>query len=221
MSKEFVASRLDVAAFAREGASLAGREPLRQRSRLLDETRGEGADLPVQWTAQGQAVAVTGGDPQVWLHLKASAVLPLTCQRCLAPVDVTLTVDRAFRFVADEATALAQDDESEEDLLVLSREFDLVELVEDELLMDQGADHGRPAEQEVSVQARHAPLAQRPDTPASPWSPPPAKPTCATTSARPAFTVAARCSRPSPKPDCRAVPPEARRYSMRSTGFCV
>ena len=139
MSKEFVASRLDVAAFAREGASLAGREPLRQRSRLLDETRGEGADLPVQWTAQGQAVAVTGGDPQVWLHLKASAVLPLTCQRCLAPVDVTLTVDRAFRFVADEATALAQDDESEEDLLVLSREFDLVELVEDELLREMPA----------------------------------------------------------------------------------
>ncbi|MGE0330174.1 MAG: DUF177 domain-containing protein [Ramlibacter sp.] len=139
MSKEFVASRLDVAAFAREGGSLAGREPLRQRSRLLDETRGEGGELPVQWAARGRVVAVAGGDPQVWLHLKASAVLPLTCQRCLAPVDVTLTVDRSFRFVADEATAMAQDDESEEDLLVLSREFDLAELVEDELLMEMPA----------------------------------------------------------------------------------
>jgi uncharacterized protein len=94
MSKEFVASRLDVAAFAREGRQSGGREPLRQRSRLLDETQGQGADLPVQWAAQGRGRAVTGGDPQIWLHLKASAVLPLTCQRCLAPVDVTLTVDR-------------------------------------------------------------------------------------------------------------------------------
>ena len=50
-------------------------------------------------------------------------------------VDVPLEVDRAFRFVADEATAEALDDESEEDLLALSREFDLHELIEDELLM--------------------------------------------------------------------------------------
>jgi len=139
MSKEFVADRLDVAAFARDGATLHGREALRQRTRLLDETHGQGAELPVQWAARGEAVAVTGGDPQIWLHLKASAVLPLTCQRCLAPVDVTLTVDRSFRFVADEATALAHDDESEEDLLAISREFDLAQLVEDELLMEMPA----------------------------------------------------------------------------------
>ncbi|HQS64567.1 MAG TPA: YceD family protein, partial [Acidovorax defluvii] len=57
------------------------------------------------------------------------------CQRCLTPVDVPLAVERSFRFVADEATAEALDDESEEDLLALSREFDLRELIEDELLM--------------------------------------------------------------------------------------
>ena len=51
-------------------------------------------------------------------------------------MDVPLQVDRWFRFVADEATALAQDDESEEDLLVISRSFDLHELIEDELLME-------------------------------------------------------------------------------------
>ena len=50
-------------------------------------------------------------------------------------MDVPLEVDREFRFVADEATAEALDDESEEDLLAMSREFDLHELIEDELLM--------------------------------------------------------------------------------------
>jgi len=49
---------------------------------------------------------------------------------------VNLLVDRDFRFVPDEATAMAEDDEAEEDLLVLSGEFDLLALVEDELLMD-------------------------------------------------------------------------------------
>ena len=47
-----------------------------------------------------------------------------------------LSVERSFRFVADEDMAAAQDEQSEEDVLALSRSFDLVELVEDELLME-------------------------------------------------------------------------------------
>ena len=74
--------------------------------------------------------------PEIWVHLQADTRLPLVCQRCLLPVDVPVAVDRSFRFVADEATAAAQDDEAEEDLLALSRSFDLLELIEDELLME-------------------------------------------------------------------------------------
>ncbi|MBX3658695.1 MAG: DUF177 domain-containing protein [Ramlibacter sp.] len=136
MKKEFVAGHLDVAAFAREGARLQGLEPLRSRTRLLAETQGQGADLAIRWAAVGESRPVAGGEPEVWLHLTAMAVLPLTCQRCLGPVDIPLEVERSFRFVADEETASAQDDEAEEDLLVLSRSFDLHELVEDELLME-------------------------------------------------------------------------------------
>ncbi len=47
-----------------------------------------------------------------------------------------MAVDRSFRFAPDEEMAAAQDEESEEDVLALSRSFDLVELVEDELLME-------------------------------------------------------------------------------------
>jgi uncharacterized protein len=49
---------------------------------------------------------------------------------------VPVQVQRSFRFVADEATAAAEDDTAEEDLLALSRSFDVLELVEDELLME-------------------------------------------------------------------------------------
>ena len=42
---------------------------------------------------------------------------------------------RDFRFVASEAIAEQEDEESEEDVLVTSKAFDLLELIEDELLM--------------------------------------------------------------------------------------
>jgi uncharacterized protein len=73
--------------------------------------------------------------PQIWLHVTAQAHLSQTCQRCLGEVDTLLEVERSYRFVADEATAEAQDDACEEDLLAISREFNLSELIEDELLM--------------------------------------------------------------------------------------
>lgn len=136
MPKEFIAPRLDVKAFAEDAGELKGASRLGAHERLMAETQGRGADLPVQWSAQGELRNPRHVHPEVWLHLQADAVLPLTCQRCLAPVEVAVSVDRSFRFVADEATAEAEDDESEEDLLVLSPAFDLTALVEDELLME-------------------------------------------------------------------------------------
>ncbi len=62
-------------------------------------------------------------------------MVPLACQRCLAAVGTELLVDRWFRFVADEATAEAQDDDSEEDLLALEPRPDLADVIEDELIM--------------------------------------------------------------------------------------
>jgi uncharacterized protein len=72
---------------------------------------------------------------QLWLHLKASLSVEQTCQRCLLPIRVDLLVDRHFRFVADEATALAEDDDCEEDLLSPAPELTLQTLLEDELLL--------------------------------------------------------------------------------------
>lgn len=136
MSKEFTARHLDVRRFAEEGASLSGREPVQKHERLMAETQGRGGACTVDWSATGEMRNPRHLQPQIWLHLRADAVLPLTCQRCLGPVEVPLSVDRLFRFVADEDQAAAQDEVAEEDVLALSRSFDLMELVEDELLME-------------------------------------------------------------------------------------
>jgi uncharacterized protein len=131
--------RLDVRAFAQAAASLQDEEPLSAFPRVQAEAAlDDGATLtPVRWRAQGEMrPAASGGTPDVWLHLQADARVPLICQRCLAPVDTPLTVDRWFRFVADEATAEAQDDDCEEDLLALEPKPDLHDVLEDELLME-------------------------------------------------------------------------------------
>lgn len=135
MTKEFSVSRLDVKALAQAGASLAGHESLLKYERLAHEAQGLHPDLLVDWRAQGEIRPQPGAAAQVWLHLRVHGTFPMRCQRCLHSVDVPLDVDRSFRFVADEATAEALDEECEEDLLVLSRDFDLHSLIEDELLM--------------------------------------------------------------------------------------
>lgn len=136
MHKEFVARRLDVRRFAEEAATLSGREPVEKHERLMAETQGRGSGSTVTWSATGEMRNPGHVHPEIWLHLRAQTVLPLTCQRCLGPVSAELLVDRPFRFAPDEETAAAQDDEAEEDVLALSRSFNLMELIEDELLME-------------------------------------------------------------------------------------
>lgn len=135
MKKEFVAGHLDIVAFTDAASTREGREPLHTFERLQEEAQGPTEGAVVHWQTRGELRELVGAAGERWLHLDVETVLPLTCQRCLAPVVVPITADAWFRFVADEATAEAQDDESEEDLLVISREFDLRSLVEDELLM--------------------------------------------------------------------------------------
>jgi uncharacterized protein len=123
-------TRLNLTALAQAGAPMAGQAILADLPRLA-------ADVPdhALATAPVSYRATAGADPQLWLHLQAQAEVPLSCQRCLAPAAQAIEVDQWFRFVATEAEAEAQDDEAEEDLLVLEPQFDLLALLEDELLM--------------------------------------------------------------------------------------
>jgi uncharacterized protein len=136
MPKPLNPRHLDVKSFAQEGGTLTGQEPLRNHARLLAETQGRGSEIPVIWSATAEVRNPQHVQPEIWMRVKAGANLSLTCQRCMLPVEVPLSIERLFRFVSDEDAAAAQDDQSEEDVLALSRNFDLVGLVEDELLME-------------------------------------------------------------------------------------
>ena len=136
MNTESLAPRLDVKSFAQSSREISGHDLLSHYERLLVETHGTGADRYLSWSAQGELKAMGSGADQVWLHVQADVTLPLTCQRCLGPVDSLVSVNRSFRFVASEDDAEQQDDDCEEDVLALNSEFKLSELIEDEILME-------------------------------------------------------------------------------------
>jgi uncharacterized protein len=127
--------KLSISAFALEAAPLQGQSPLAQLPRLADEAVQAVAERTVHFQALGSMRSDAAGTPVPWLQLEGQVEIDLVCQRCLEPVATQVQFDREFRFVESEEAALAQDEDSEEDLLVSSSQFDLLELVEDELLM--------------------------------------------------------------------------------------
>jgi uncharacterized protein len=135
MKHDYDVRHLNIEAFAKANGSITGAENLIQFERLLEEAQGAGSQNLVQFVAQGMTRPDGATIEQIWLTLRAEVALPQTCQRCLGPVEVPVLFERDFRFVASEEVAAVEDEESEEDVLVLSRDFNLLELVEDELLM--------------------------------------------------------------------------------------
>ena len=130
--------KMDVGVFIESGEPLAGDTPVVELSRLcagLPQEADVAALGPVRWQVQGRTVPQRVGAPQWWLDVRAQARLPYECQRCLHPVMLDVEVDRDIRFVADEAAAAHLDAESDEDVLAVSRQFNLLELIEDELIM--------------------------------------------------------------------------------------
>lgn len=135
MTTKFQASRLNLPAFAHEGQPLSGSAILSNMQRLAQEAQGLQVDSTVEWQASAELRAGSSSEADVWLHLQGHASVPLTCQRCMSVVATPIEVDRWYRFVATEEIAMTEDDESEEDLLVMEPHFDLLALLEDELLM--------------------------------------------------------------------------------------
>jgi uncharacterized protein len=123
---------LDVAAAAADGARLNGSWPLAGLERLAEGSAEAGE---VAWSVHLEQRGRAGAGARACLHLDASANVMRECQRCLRPVELRLAVDRDFTFAADEETAAALDAHSEDDVLALTRCFDLRTLVEDELLL--------------------------------------------------------------------------------------
>ena len=126
---------LNLQTLASSGIPLVETTLLQNLERLALESVELASDATVNWEASAELRAGATGQMDTWLHLQANASVPLTCQRCMAAALTPLQVNQWYRFVATEEIAMAQDDASQEDLLVMAPHFDLLALLEDELLM--------------------------------------------------------------------------------------
>lgn len=124
--------RIDLRALARRAGSLAGSLQPLDLPRLAQSVEAVGQ---AQWAGHGELRPVKGGESQVWLHLKARAPVQMICQRCLQSLNEDLRVERSFLFLPDEDEVVRLDEELEDDVLQLPRFFDLLQLVEDELIL--------------------------------------------------------------------------------------
>jgi len=135
MSRNFKAQGLNLQELAQDGQPWFETTLITDLQRLTAEAPGVSPADAVQWQVAGEFRPQAGAEDQVWLHLTAEANVPLTCQRCMTTVSTALEIDQWYRFVDSEEIAMAEDDEAEEDLLVMAPQFDLMALLEDELLM--------------------------------------------------------------------------------------
>lgn len=129
------ATKMNMQAFAEAGVPMIEIVPLQDLKRLALESVGLQAELSINWQAVAELRSGSTGQMDIWLHLRSDTCLPLTCQRCMGAVQTPLEVDQWYRFVASEDIAMVEDDASVEDLLVLTPQFDLLAVLEDELLM--------------------------------------------------------------------------------------
>ncbi|MFT3856770.1 MAG: YceD family protein [Aquabacterium sp.] len=138
--RSFSPRKMDIGAFIESGEPLSDEVAVRELTRLA-EGLAKDVDMntlpALTWSAQGRLVPQRVGKPQMWLDLKAQGQLAWECQRCLQAVTLPIQVQRGIRFVQDEAAAAQLDADGDDDVLALSRQFDLLALIEDELIMAQ------------------------------------------------------------------------------------
>jgi uncharacterized protein len=133
---------LDLFEFARSGRQAAGVVRVSQLPRMLNEVPADAPDRDTAftWQAEGAEQPELQDDgtegPQPYLRLAIHGSAWLECQRCLAPYEQAFNVDATYRIVNSEAEAEEFPlDEDEVDVIVGSRQFDLLDLIEEELLL--------------------------------------------------------------------------------------
>lgn len=135
MNPRIASNLVDVVAWAERGRMQSGATPLRSYLRLAQSVRASSDDSVVAWQVAGEWRATPDAVRRPALALMADVVLPLTCQRCLDEVRVTVHVDRHLVFALDEARAALLDADADDDVLALTQPLDLQNLIEDELIL--------------------------------------------------------------------------------------
>ncbi len=132
----------DVFEFARSGRQAAGAVRVPQLPRMVNEVPPEAPDRDTAftWQAEGSTQPESQDDGtetrQPYLRLAVHGSAWLECQRCLAPYKQAFDINATYRLVlTEEQVNEFPLDEDEIDVIVGSCQFDLIDLIEEELLL--------------------------------------------------------------------------------------
>ncbi len=115
---------------AKKQESLTGKITAKGCDRLIegiDRTKQDDLDINYQLSGHASTFHLPS------LHLTVSASLPLVCQRCLEAMQLDVTL--SFDYVISEEEPASFDGDDDVDWIEASREMNLNELIEDELLI--------------------------------------------------------------------------------------
>nr|WP_315598060.1 DUF177 domain-containing protein [uncultured Cupriavidus sp.] len=135
----------DLFAFCRKGGNVASEVPVRDLPRILAETAANApasaAEEVFQYSLAGfvREEAVEPGAPvsqRLFVDVTVNGRVWLDCQRCLTVFAEPIATKMRFEVVASEAAAEeASMDDDELDVIVGSKKFSVLELIEDEVLL--------------------------------------------------------------------------------------
>ena len=116
--------------FARKSHAIHDTIAASQLTRLKERLASDAGSF--DWSLVGE-VLLGGG---LALNFELKGMLTVPCQRCLEPIQLDLNVKSKFILVKDESEIPLEDEEiDDKDYLVASAEFDVMRLVEDEILL--------------------------------------------------------------------------------------
>ena len=116
--------------FARKSHAIHDTIAASQLMRLKERLAFDAGSL--DWSLVGE-VLLGGG---LALNFELKGMLTVPCQRCLESIELDLNVKSKFILVKDESEIPLEDEEiDDKDYLVASAEFDVMQLVEDEILL--------------------------------------------------------------------------------------
>ena len=120
---------IDPLSLCKRGGELVGEIPLDSMERLKATVVNVvgGASVELKFSISGRAEKLITG--------QIGAVVFAECQRCLQPVELKLNCNVNLQLVKDEAAAAELVSEREPLLFQIDSEYQLLEIVEDELLL--------------------------------------------------------------------------------------
>lgn len=121
---------IDSQEFAREGKALAGSVTVAELGRLADVLADVAGSLACELRGGRD------GEGKLYLDLRVSGSLNLCCQRCLKPLPFALGIDSRLMLVMPGEPWPDEDlSDDELDAIEAGSEFDVLALVEDEILL--------------------------------------------------------------------------------------